>query len=42
MKDLTIEQVQVSRSRELGSYHLMTADNPVMICAFDFSPEESK
>ena len=42
VKDLTIEQVQVSRSRELGSYHLMTADNPVMICSFTFDPEENK
>ena len=34
VKDLTIEQICVSRSRELGSYHLMTAENPVMIAAF--------
>ena len=34
VKDLTIEQISVSRSRELGSYHLMTAENPVMIAAF--------
>ncbi len=32
--DLTIEQISVSRSRELGSYHLMTAENPVMIASF--------
>ena len=32
--DLSIEQISVSRSRELGSYHLMTAENPVMIAAF--------
>lgn len=31
---LSIEQISVSRSRELGSYHLMTAENPVMIAAF--------
>ena len=34
MTDLTIEQISVARSRELGSYHLMTAENPVMIAAF--------
>jgi len=38
---LTIEQVQVSRSRALGNYHLMTADNPVMICTFNFAPVQS-
>ena len=32
--DLSIEQISVSRSRELGSYHLMTAENPVMIASF--------
>jgi precorrin-6Y C5,15-methyltransferase (decarboxylating) len=35
VSDLVIEQVSVSRSRELGSYHLMTAENPVMIAAFN-------
>ena len=32
--DLSIEQISVSRSRELGNYHLMTAENPVMIASF--------
>ena len=32
--DLSVEQISVSRARELGSYHLMTAENPVMIAAF--------
>lgn len=31
-----IVQIQVSRSRQAGSYHLMQAENPVWICAFDF------
>ena len=31
---LTVEQISASRARELGSYHLMTAENPVMIAAF--------
>ena len=34
ISDLSVEQVSVSRARELGSYHLMTAENPVMIAAF--------
>ena len=34
INDLSVEQISVSRSRELGSYHLMTAENPVMIAAF--------
>ena len=32
--DLTIEQISVSTSREAGRYHLMTAENPVMIASF--------
>ena len=32
--DLSVEQISVSRARELGSYHLMTAENPVMIASF--------
>ena len=31
-----IVQMQVSRSAKVGSYHLMKAENPVWICAFDF------
>lgn len=29
-------QVQVSREEKLGNHHLMRAENPVWICAFDF------
>ncbi len=29
-------QLQVSRARVAGSYHLMQAENQVWICAFDF------
>lgn len=36
--DLSVEQISVSRSRELGSYHLMSADNPVMTAAFTLAP----
>ena len=32
--DLSIEQISVSRAREIGNYHLLTAENPVMIAAF--------
>ena len=32
--DVSVEQVAVSIARELGSYHLMMAENPVMIAAF--------
>lgn len=31
-----IVQMQVSRAKEAGKYHLMQAENPVWICAFDF------
>lgn len=31
-----IVQVQVSRSKKAGQYHLMQAENPVWICVFDF------
>lgn len=36
---LEIEQISVSRSRELGNYHLMTAENPVMIASFTLGAE---
>lgn len=29
-------QVQVSRAEKLGNHHLMRAENPIWICAFDF------
>lgn len=32
-----IVQMQVSRTRKAGNYHLMQAENPVWICAFSFS-----
>lgn len=33
-------QVQVSRSRKAGAYHLMQGQNPVNIISFDLLPEE--
>lgn len=35
-----IVQMQVSRTKKVGSYHMMQAENPVWICAFDFVPQE--
>lgn len=35
-----IVQMQVSRTKKIGSYHMMQAENPVWICAFDFIPQE--
>lgn len=31
-----IVQMQVSRAKEVGTYHLMQAENPIWICAFTF------
>lgn len=33
---MEIVQLQVSRSKEIGGYHLMQAENPVFVCSFDF------
>ena len=35
VKEMEIVQLQVSRAKETGSYHLMQAENPVWICTFD-------
>ena len=34
--DFEIIQMQVSRSDEVGNYHLMKAENPIWICSFNF------
>ncbi len=39
VREKEIVQVQVSRARETGRYHLMQAENPVWICAFEFDGE---
>lgn len=39
VKNEEIVQMQVSRVREAGKYHLMQAENPVWICAFQFCGE---
>lgn len=33
-----VTQLQVSHGKALGAYHLMQAENPVMICSFTFVP----
>lgn len=32
-----IVQLQVSRTKQAGNYHLMQAENPVLICSFNFT-----
>lgn len=32
-------QMQVTRTKSVGSYHMMQAENPVWICSFTFLPE---
>ena len=39
IKNEEIVQMQVSRAKEAGKYHLMQAENPVWICSFDFCRE---
>ena len=38
--DESMVQLQVSRTRKAGSYHLIQAENPVWICAFTFCSQE--
>lgn len=38
--DESMVQLQVSRTRKAGSYHLVQAENPVWICAFTFCSQE--
>ncbi len=40
VKDEEILQMQVSRVKKLGSYHLPQAENPVWICSFTFRERE--
>ena len=41
-EDEEIVQLQVSRMKQAGSYHLMNGENPVWICAFRFRPDEGE
>ena len=40
IKEEEVVQLQASRAKKAGSYHLMQSENPVWICAFDFCDEE--
>ena len=42
IKEEEIVQLQVSRAKKAGNYHLMQSENPVWICAFDFCGKESE
>ena len=37
IQNADVVQMQVSRAKRVGAYHLMQAENPVWICSFDFS-----
>lgn len=37
-----IVQIQVSRARCVGNYHLMQAENPVWVCAFEFNGQAAE
>ena len=37
-----VVQLQVSRVKRAGNYHLMQSENPVWICAFDFADENGR
>lgn len=36
IKDAELVQLQTSRAKHLGNYHLMQAENPIWVCAFTF------
>lgn len=40
IKEEEVVQLQVSRAKKAGNYHLMQSENPVWICAFDFCGKE--
>lgn len=40
VKEEEVVQIQVSRSRQAGAYHLMQAENPVWVCAFTFGGKQ--
>lgn len=41
IEDADIVQIQVSKAKMVGKYHLMQAQNPVWICSFSFNGEEN-
>ena len=40
VKDVLIQQLSVANSREIGSYHLMSGENPILIAAFEWETDE--
>ncbi len=40
VEDDEVVQIQVSRGKKAGDYHLMQAENPVYICSFRFEEKE--
>lgn len=40
VEDVDITQVSVTKTRELGNYHMLTSNNPVFIFAFSFTEEQ--
>lgn len=38
IEDLEIEQISVSKSKEVGSYHMMMGENPIYIISFNLQP----
>ena len=40
IKEEEVVQLQASRAKKAGNYHLMQSENPVWICAFDFCGKE--
>lgn len=42
IKNEEVVQLQVSRAKKAGSHHLMQSENPVWICAFEFSGDDAE
>lgn len=40
VRDVDVVQVQTSKAKKAGDYHMMQAQNPVWICSFTFQEEE--
>lgn len=42
VQDEEIIEVQVARAKKAGRYHLMQAENPILICSFFFAPQKER
>ncbi|MCM1183684.1 MAG: precorrin-6A reductase [Roseburia sp.] len=40
IREAEVVQLQVNRGKRAGSHHLMQAENPIWVCAFEFAGEE--